>query len=151
VKFKNVNKLFTRIIYYKLCKVPCNYVKYLLTKRSITTMFRFVNANICIQSDSNRCKSSYGPALHSLAWISYSIPNFTQLGLHYLRMGLLATLLGLRREDLNTIGIIARRTQTQSVHEQRAFSVQQTVNFQQSIHHRDVLTSQPKSAPVTQL
>jgi hypothetical protein len=41
-------------------------------KRGVTTTLRFVNADICIEGDSNESKNSYGPLLHSHTWMPYS-------------------------------------------------------------------------------
>jgi hypothetical protein len=65
VKFKNVNTLFTPIIYYKLRKVP-----------SYET-WCYYNAPFCkckhLQGgDSNGSKSSYGTVLHSHTAMPYS-------------------------------------------------------------------------------
>jgi hypothetical protein len=76
MRFKSVNKLFTVIIYYKLL------LKHLHTKHILTTSFRSVDENVCVEGGSSGCKSSYEPVLHSYMWISYSLHN-TWLGIKY--------------------------------------------------------------------
>jgi hypothetical protein len=58
-------------------------------KQSPTTTLRFVNANICIQGDSNESKSSYRPVLHSKIWTTYRKEgNLDHPGLYYFRCSL---------------------------------------------------------------
>jgi hypothetical protein len=63
--FKNLNKLFTLIIYYKLLKVPSY-------KTQSYYSFPLRKENICIEDDSNGSESKYGPVLHSYIWVAYS-------------------------------------------------------------------------------
>jgi hypothetical protein len=62
---KNANKLFTRIICYKILKLN-SYETYAYYNSP------FCKRNICVGGNNNRAKSSYGPVLHFYICAAYS-------------------------------------------------------------------------------
>jgi hypothetical protein len=69
MKFKNINKFFTLIIYHKLLEVS-SYGTWSYYKSP------FCKNNIYIECDSNGSKSSYGHVLHSYIWMAYRCSTF---------------------------------------------------------------------------